>query len=120
VAEWDGSVAGFGKCRRHARTSADPPNAGPEGWYLAGLIVDGRFRRRGIGRALTADRLAWIAERAAVAYYFANARNAASVALHEPFGFREITRDFSLPGAEFEGGAGILFRAELRGGGGEP
>jgi len=114
TAEWGGEIAAFGKCRRQARPADAPPNAGPEGWYLAGLIVDERFRRRGIGRALTEARLLWIAQRADRAYYFANARNAASVALHAPFGFRELTRDFSLPGAQFEGGVGVLFELEFR------
>jgi ribosomal protein S18 acetylase RimI-like enzyme len=114
TAAWEGEVAGFGKCRLHARPPDAPPNAGPEGWYLAGLIVDERFRRRGIGRALTEARLVWIAERADRAYYFANARNAASIALHAPHGFHEVTRDFALPQAEFEGGVGILFGVELR------
>jgi ribosomal protein S18 acetylase RimI-like enzyme len=114
TAEWDGEVAGFGKCHRYARPPDPPPNAGPEGWYLAGVIVDERHRRRGIGRALTEARLRWIAQRSDRAYYFANARNAASIALHRAFGFRELARDFSLPGAQFEGGVGILFEAEVR------
>ena len=113
TAEWDGGVAGLAKCRHYARPPGAPENSGPEGWYLAGLIVDARFRRRGIGRALTGTRLAWIAERSERAYYFANARNAASIALHAAFGFRELTRDFVLPGARFEGGVGILFGLDL-------
>ncbi len=87
----------------------------PEGWYLGGVIVRPAWRRRGIGAALTAERLAWIAQRAGEAYYFVNARNRASIALHEPFGFVEVTRDFAFPGVTFEGGEGILFRAPLIG-----
>jgi ribosomal protein S18 acetylase RimI-like enzyme len=113
VAEIDGSAVAFGKCRYSERPADPAPDAGPEGWYLAGLIVDEAHRRRGVGRRLTAVRMDWIAARADVAYYFANARNAASIALHREFGFEELARRFTLPGAVFEGGEGILFRARL-------
>ena len=43
----------------------------------------------------------------------ANARNTASIELHERFGFEEITRRFSFPGLTFKGGEGILFRLRL-------
>jgi ribosomal protein S18 acetylase RimI-like enzyme len=115
VAEREGATVGFGKCRYIEPPPDAPPDHGPEGWYLAGLIVGERHRRRGIGRRLTKARLDWIAARAEYAYYFANARNAASIALHAEFGFREISRRFTLPGARFEGGKGILFRARLAG-----
>ncbi len=42
-----------------------------------------------------------------------NARNTASIELHERFGFEEITRRFSFPGLTFKGGEGILFRLRL-------
>ena len=38
------------------------------------------------------------------------------IALHAPFGFSELTRDFSLPGAQFEGGLGILFELKFSSG----
>jgi ribosomal protein S18 acetylase RimI-like enzyme len=115
VAERDGAVVGFGKCRYIEPPPDAPPDHGPGGWYLAGLIIDMAHRRRGIGRRLTKARLEWIAARAEDAYYFANARNTASIALHAEFGFREISRRFTLPGATFEGGKGILFRVRLGG-----
>ena len=102
AAEMDGAAVGFGKCRYFERADDAPPDTGPEGWYLAGVVVGERYRRRGIGRRLTAARLQWIAARADVAYYFANARNAASIALHREFGFEEISRRFRLPGATFD------------------
>jgi hypothetical protein len=55
----------------------------------------------------------WISERASEAFYFANALNRPSIDLHARLGFVELTRDFSIPGASFVGGCGILFRAEL-------
>jgi ribosomal protein S18 acetylase RimI-like enzyme len=87
----------------------------PAGWYLTGVLVDPAWRRRGVATVLTRARLEWIKERAECAYYVANARNRVSIALHQAFGFEEITRDFSVPGLTFRGGVGILFRAELAG-----
>jgi ribosomal protein S18 acetylase RimI-like enzyme len=113
TAELDGAAVGFGKCRYFERSPDAPADTGPEGWYLAGVVVDERYRRRGVGRLLTAERLAWIASRADAAFYFTNARNAASIALHREFGFEEISRRFTLPDATFEGGEGILFRLRL-------
>jgi hypothetical protein len=62
---------------------------------------------------LTLARLDWIAGRHDQAFYFTNARNVASIELHREFGFAEVTRDFTFPGASFEGGIGVLFRAAL-------
>jgi ribosomal protein S18 acetylase RimI-like enzyme len=108
-------VAGFGRIRflRPALEDAAPHPA-PDGWYLAGLIVAPERRRQGIGAALTRERLAWIAERADEAFYFASASNRASIALHRRFGFVEVTRTFSVPGVRFERGDGVLFRLSLR------
>lgn len=61
--------------------------------------------------ALTAHRLDWVRGRAEVVYYFANARNGATIDLHRRLGFEEVTRDFAIPGVAFEGGVGVLFRA---------
>jgi hypothetical protein len=54
-----------------------------------------------------------IAGRAPEAWYVTNARNHRSLRLHERLGFREVTRDFVFPGVTFEGGVGVLSRAEL-------
>ncbi len=40
--------------------------------------------------------------------FFANTRNRASLALHARIGFREITRDFTIPTVSFAGGEGVL------------
>ena len=113
VAEAGGEVVGFGKCRLEARRRRDPPDPAPRGWYLAGVIVDERFRRRGIGRALTVARLRWLSERARRVYYVANARNEASLALHARLGVEELARGPSFHGFTFEGGEGVLCRAIL-------
>jgi ribosomal protein S18 acetylase RimI-like enzyme len=112
VAEIRGGVAGYGRAMRFRPAAGAPTHLSPAGYYLVGLAVDDDLRRRGIGSALTAQRLAWIEERAAEAWYFANARNAVSIALHARFGFAEVTRDFSFPGVTFNG-EGILFRARF-------
>lgn len=114
VASIDGELAGFARAarwQRPPRGTAD--NAAPSGWYLLGVVVRDRWRRRGIALELTRRRLEWISERADEAYYFSNARNRASIDLHRQLGFVEVTRDFAFPDASFEAGEGILFRVDL-------
>ncbi len=113
IAEHEGKIAGYARARYFSHPENPPRNICPEGWYLAGVIVRSRYRRRGVALALTKKRLEWIAERAGSAYYFANARNKVSFELHEKLGFEEVTRDFTYPGVEFEGGEGVLFKVEL-------
>jgi L-amino acid N-acyltransferase YncA len=76
-----------------------------------GLVVGRRWRRRGIGRALTRVRLDHVREQGArEAFYFANEQNRASIALHADLGFTEQTRDFHFSAAHFAEGGGVLFR----------
>jgi len=115
VAEVDGRVVGFGKARYLSSSSSSGADALPGGWYLTGLVVDPRFRRRGIGTRLTSERLRWIAERSRRVYYFANARNRVSMALHDAHGFVEIARAPQFGEVTFVGGEGVLFAADLEG-----
>jgi ribosomal protein S18 acetylase RimI-like enzyme len=109
-------ICGFGRAGRFEPAPDAAADSAPAGWYLLGLIVSDRWRRRGIGRRLTETRLAWLMERrAGEAFYFVNAGNRVSLDLHEALGFRELTRDFSFPGATFEGGIGSLGRIDLSG-----
>ena len=85
----------------------------PCGYYLVGVIVAPPARRRGVGRALTEARLAWIGGRAREAWYFANAQNDASLELHRQLGFEEVTRSFWFPEVTFDGGEGVLCRVRL-------
>ena len=57
-------------------------------------------------------RLAWVQQRANEVWYFANARNQASIDLHSKYGFVEVTRDFTAAGVTFDNGigTGVLFR----------
>lgn len=105
-----GAVVGYGRTTRFDPSPTAPPNAAPSGFYLAGLLIDSAHRRRRLGRTLTLARLHWIFERAPEAYYFTDARNHASIALHAQLGFEELTRDFTLPGVVFEGDRGVLGR----------
>ncbi len=79
-----GEVVAYARCMQR---TADP--ALPAGWYLSGINVLPRWRRRGIGAALTAHRLAWLRERTAVARYTTSMDNRASLAMHRRFGFTE-------------------------------
>ena len=113
VAAIDGAVVGFARAGWLEPPEVTSGSTAPAGWYLLGVIVRDEWRRFGIGLELSRRRLAWIGARAREAYYFANARNRPSIDLHAKLGFVELTRDFAVPGASFEGGRGILFRVEL-------
>jgi ribosomal protein S18 acetylase RimI-like enzyme len=113
VAQSAGRIVGYGRAMQFRRTTDAPPDSVPTGYYLVGLVVEASYRRMGVGSELTRARLDWISGRATEAWYFANARNAASIALHAQLGFREVTREFSFPGLSFDGNEGILFRAVL-------
>lgn len=114
VAIVDGNVVGYARAGFLHRPADASPDHVPDGWYLLGVAMVDAWRRCGIGRALTERRLDWIGERADVVYYFANARNRASLDLHRAMGFVELTRHFSVPGVAFAGGRGVLCRLELR------
>lgn len=90
---------------------AGPDGGAPGGNYLGGVVVHPAARRRGAGHALTAARLAWIWERSDAAYYIANADNAASIAMHADFGFRQIAEGPRFHGVTFSGGRGLVFEA---------
>jgi ribosomal protein S18 acetylase RimI-like enzyme len=113
VAECADGVIGYGRVLRFAPEPDSPTDIAPAGYYLMGPVVHPEHRRVGVGAALTRARIDWIGERADEVWYFANARNVASIALHESFGFEEITRSFSYPRVDFDGGEGILFRLPL-------
>jgi ribosomal protein S18 acetylase RimI-like enzyme len=114
VAQCGERLAGFGRAGYFDPPAGAPANTAPAGWYLLGLIIAPPYRRRGLGHELTRRRLQWISEKSEEAFYFANARNRATIALHDRFGFTAVTRDFFFPQAAFSGGAGILYRVKLR------
>lgn len=122
VAVAGGEVVAYGRSATFDPAEFDPadfdvegPWTAPAGWYLLGVFVEPRWRRRGIARALVRVRLEWLSTRAHEAFYFTNAENRASLALHHAFGFVELTRDFTFPGEPLGDGEYVLCRVELAG-----
>lgn len=72
-----------------------------------------RFRRRGVGFALTRARLERIWSRASVAYHFTNEHNTASIRMHETLNFRPVARFPEIRGVTADDGRSelILFEA---------
>jgi len=109
----DGHLAGYSTVAWLAPAIGHPTSAAPDGWYLLGLIIDPSFRRKGLGRRLTAERLRWLQGRTDQVWYFVSSENQASIDLHTEFGFRLSAENLSFPGVSFTG-TGLLFGAELR------
>lgn len=103
------TVVGWAKTHHHVE-AVDPA---PPGHYLGGITVDPAWRRRGIGAALTDARLQWMSARTGEAFYVVNLHNRASIDLHRRWGFTEVLRGPRLMGVEFDGGVGLLLRADL-------
>lgn len=114
VAYHEEAAVGYGKA--DVRNPVDDQDPAPAGHYLSGLVVLPPWRRCGIGEELTRRRLRWIWSRQQSAYFFTNARNEASLALHEHLGFQEIGRAASYLGVSFDGGVGVLMRADCQSG----
>ena len=108
VANESSGVVGWAKT--HHWDYSDGP--APAGHYLGGITVLPRCRRQGVASLLTEARLAWIWRLSDAAWYVVNARNNASLSLHQQWGFREIARRPSFHTVTFEGGEGILLKAE--------
>lgn len=107
VAVVDGDVVGWAKT--HHFQSADDP--APAGHYLGGVTVAPDYRRGGVGSVLTEARLDWIWRRASEVWYTVNAANAASIRLHQRWGFREVARGNRFHSTVFDG-VGVLFSAQ--------
>lgn len=109
VAELEQKVVGVARVAYFEPGEDAPRNAAPPGWYLLGVNVAPAFRRRGIGTALTLERLEIVLRYASVAWFFTDASNRASIALHEALGFQPQSRDFWFPTVSFSNDQGILF-----------
>jgi ribosomal protein S18 acetylase RimI-like enzyme len=112
VARTGDDVAGYGTVGWFAPRTSDPTSPAPDGWYLLGLLVAPRYRRRGVGRALTAARLRWVAGRGDRVWYFASSANPASIDLHTGFGFRLVDAPVEVPGVTFTA-TGQLYALDL-------
>jgi len=106
-------VVGYARVSWVNRPADAPINAVPKGYYLGGMVIDRRFRRRGIGARLTDARMKFIRARASEAWYLVNQDNHASIDLHVPHGFHEASRDFTFPGVILDGPGGILCHARF-------
>ena len=113
VAEYEQEVHGYASAT--FLNVKDGDGLGVSGWYLSGVVVAPAARRRGLGMQLTSARLDRIAEVSSSAWYFVNANNRASIALHSRFGFVEHARGPRICGVEFSGGTGILYRLDYPG-----
>lgn len=85
----------------------------PAGLYLTGLVVDPAWRRRGAGAALVRARLEALRPRATTVRAFVSAQNRASIALLTAHGFVLEADDVAVPGVEFSGGRGLLYRRDF-------
>lgn len=104
---------GYGRVTWVGAASHQAPNAAPAGYYLGGMVVEERYRRRGVGQRLTAERLNFIRGKADEAWYLVNRHNTASIDLHVTHGFHEATTDFIFPGVVFDGPEGVLCHMRL-------
>lgn len=76
-------------------------------------MVKPSHRRQGVASVLTSARLGWIWSQASHAYYFANEHNAASIRLHEAFGFHALGNFSAIHGVIADDGQSdlVLFAA---------
>lgn len=115
VADLDGQVVGFARC--YHSTGLPPGKArfpSPEGWYWMGLMVDSSLRRRSVGRFLYENLTRDLKGRGAYEVYsMVDVENAASVRMHERFGFEEVERGHGFLNIDFAGSSGILYRRAL-------
>ena len=111
VAVYHSQIVGLAKTHWHAQADG----LAPAGHYLGGIIVHPSWRQQGIGQALTAARLRWIAQRATRAYYFTNEQNQASRALHAKLGFERLAEAEEIHSVRADDGTSklLLFQAEL-------
>lgn len=109
VACFEDAIVAYAKCSHRRHVGPAELTDLPDGWYLGGIGIQPKMRRRGLGRALTACRIEWLQGMGADIWYFTAAANRASIRLHEAFGFEEERRGIELPNVSFVGGIGVLF-----------
>lgn len=107
AAEKEGVLVGWCGIHRYSIQ----PDAEPE-WLVAGLTVVPELRRRGIAARLLRGVLDATAGSAPNEPVFSviNARNLASIDLHQQLGFTEVGRPATFAGIDFTGGVGVLLR----------
>lgn len=108
-----GRIVGYGRVTWVGTVDKAPANVAPPGYYLGGMAVDTAYRRRGVGRRLTAERLRRLAGCTDEAWYIVNKANDASIDLHLAHGFHEASRDFVFPGVVLDGPGTVLYHLPL-------
>jgi ribosomal protein S18 acetylase RimI-like enzyme len=104
VAEYNKQIIGFGRIKYYNN---------PSRWFLMGVIVSPNFRRMGIGKNLTIERLKFIKKKSNEIFYIVNAQNKVSIALHEKLGFKKIDEASTFLNVKFDGDKGFLFQYEI-------
>jgi len=110
VAEHECQLIGFGRSVRFDPKKNEVPFPAPAGWYLIGIVVSKSFRRRGVGRALTDERIKKISMVADEIFYFVESENKTSIALHQSLGFEKIGEGKGFLKISFCNGLGYLYR----------
>lgn len=108
LARVDGDIAGYANV---THLDAHPVDGAPGGFYLTGVTVTQRWRRRGVGGLLTRWRMDWVWQRDTDVRCFISVRNRASVDMHRALGFSPVRSGSSFQGVTFTGGEGVLLRA---------
>ena len=113
VAEYEGEIIGFGRSIYYDLKKIQAPYPAPSGWYLMGVVVKPEFRRHGIGRRITEERLIRIFKNSTEAYFIVDSNNQASIQLHKELGFKKISEGEGFLKVKFDNGKGYLFKKEL-------
>lgn len=108
LVEIDNKIVGYGRLKRFEGTHY--PYPGPNGWYLMGLLVHPKFRKKGIAKKIIKFRMDFLEKISTHVYYVTNETNAGSIKAHERYGFKEIERGKGFMSVEFQNEKGILFK----------
>ena len=108
VAEYEQEIIGFGRSIYYDLEKTQVTYPAPSGWYLSGVVVKSKFRRRYIGYRIIKERLIRISENSNEAYFVVNSNNKASIELHKKIGFKKIDEGEGFLNIKFDGGNGYL------------
>lgn len=115
VALIDNFIVGHGKLLNYKKDRLDVDYPSPEGWYLNGIIVDPKFRRLGVAKALLHFREQFAVEKNDINDLFSivAADNIPSIQYHQKLGLKEVRRAPGFLKIKLHCGEGILFHKML-------